>query len=72
MASGATSTRVVGIEGEACQAAAGRDILILLADRLAEPIDFDFAGQLRQLLRLDLAHPVHMKRLQQRSREAAR
>src|SRR5216684_3157937 len=63
---------VVRMEGEAGQSAARGDILILLADRLAEAIDLDFASELRQLLRLDLAHPVYIERLQQRRGEASR
>ena len=40
--------RVVRVESEAGDAAEGRDVLILLADRLAQPVDLDVAGQLGQ------------------------
>ena len=45
--------------------------MILLADRLAEPIDLDIAGLLGQLARVDDALAVGMQRAQQRGREAA-
>src|SRR5258705_3386672 len=62
---------VVRMEGEAGQSAAGGDILILLADRFSETIDLDLASKLRQLLWLDLAHPMYVERLQQRRGEAS-
>src|SRR5664279_1501606 len=50
---------------KAGQSTAGGYILVLLTNRLAETVDFDFASQFRQLLWFDLAHPVHIKRLQE-------
>ena len=41
----------VGIEREASDAAVRRDVLVLLADRLAEAVDLDVARQLGQLVR---------------------
>jgi hypothetical protein len=37
------------VEGEGRDAADGRDVLVLLADRLAELVDLDVAGLLGQL-----------------------
>ena len=51
MRSGAAATRAVGRELEARQAAEGRDVLVLLADRLTQPVDLDVARLLRQLRR---------------------
>ena len=38
------------IEREACNAPEHRDILVLLADGLPQPVDLDFAGLLREVL----------------------
>jgi hypothetical protein len=43
--------RLVAPEPEAAQAAVGGDVLVLLADRLAEDVDLDPARLLRELLR---------------------
>ena len=43
------------IEREAGDAAVGGDVLVLLADRLAETVDLDVAGLLGQLARVDQA-----------------
>ena len=64
--------RVVRVEGEAGHAADGCDILVLLADRLAEPVDFDVAGELGQLHLIQVAATMGVERLEQGGREAAR
>src|SRR5713226_4939277 len=63
--------RVIGIKREAGQSAARGDILILLADWFSETIDLDLASKLRQVLWLDLAHPMYVERLEQRCSEAS-
>ena len=63
---------VVRVEREAGHAAVRGDVLVLLADRLAQPFDLDLARQLRQLVRMQQPPPVRVERLQQRGREAAR
>src|SRR5208282_3737961 len=60
------------IDAEAGDAAIGGDVLVLLADRLAQQVDLDMAGLLRELLRRHEALPVGMQRLEERGREAAR
>ena len=60
------------MEREAGDAAVRGDVLILLADRLAEPIDLDLAGELGELVRVQQPPPVRVERFQQRRREAAR
>ena len=60
-----TSTRLVAAEPEAAQSAVGGDVLVLLADRLAEPLDLDLAGLARELLRRDLLAAVHVEGVQQ-------
>src|SRR5207302_278625 len=62
----------VGQELEAGQPAVGGDVLVLLADRLAEAVDLDVAGLLRQVARVDQVLLVGVQRLEQRGREAAR
>ncbi len=59
-------------ELEAGHPTIGSDILILLADRLAETVDFDVAGLLRQFLGMNEVAVVGMQGFQQRCREAAR
>ena len=59
------------LKAKAGDAAIGRDELVLLADRLAQSIDLDMAGLLRELPRADDASLVGVKRAQQRRREAA-
>src|SRR5260370_16810342 len=61
--------RVIGIKREAGQSAARGDILILLADWFSETIDLDLASKLRQVLWLDLAHPIYVYRLDPPCRE---
>ena len=41
---------VVAMKRKAGQAPVSRDILVLLADRFAQPIDLDLAGRFRQIL----------------------
>ena len=53
IASGTASTDAVCAEGEAGDPAECRDVLILLADRLAEPVDLDVAGLLGEFARMD-------------------
>ena len=60
------------MEREAGDAAVGGDVLILLADRLAEPVDLDLAGQLGQLAGMQQPPAVRVERLEQRRGEAAR
>ena len=64
--------RAVRVEREAGQAAVRGDVLVLLADRLAQPIDLDLAGLLGELARMQQPAPVRVERLQQRGGEAAR
>jgi len=54
---------VVLVETEACDAAECRDVLILLSDRLAQPVDLDIAGLFCQLARVDQHLSVAVKRL---------
>jgi hypothetical protein len=63
---------VVGREREAGHAAVGRDVLILLADRLLQPVDLDLAGEVREIRRVEQAPPVRVQGLQQRGGETAR
>src|SRR5438876_268241 len=42
----------VGVEVEAGDAAVRGDVLVLFADRLAQPLDLDLAGQARDLARM--------------------
>jgi hypothetical protein len=60
------------VEGEGRDPADGGDVLVLLADRLAEPVDLDVAGLLGQLRRRDEVLLVGVERLEERRREAAR
>jgi hypothetical protein len=62
---------VVAVKGQALEAAERRDVLILLPDRLAEPVDLDVARHLGQLLRVQRLVPVQVQRLQERGGEAA-
>ena len=62
----------VRVEREAGEAAVRGDVLVLLADRLAEPVDLDLARQLGELARMQQPAPVRVERLEQRRREAAR
>ena len=62
---------VVGQETEAGDAAIGRDVLVLLADRLAQQVDLDVAGLPRQLLAVDERAVMGVQRPQQRGGEAA-
>ena len=55
-----------GRELKTGQAAVGRDVLVLLADGLAEPIDLDQARLLGQLARVDEVLLVRVQRLEQR------
>ena len=48
---------VVGVEPEVIQAAEGRGVLVLAADRLLEDVDLDLAGLLGQLLVADRPAP---------------
>src|SRR5581483_2552828 len=59
-------------EGEAGQPAESRDVLVLLADRLAEEVDLDVAGLLGKLARMNDRVAVRVKRAQERGGEAAR
>ncbi len=45
---GAEFHAAVLVERECCDTPDGRDILVLLADGLAEPVDLDVAGLLRE------------------------
>ena len=45
--------RPVAAESEAGDAAEGRDVLVLLADRLVEQIDLDVAGLLGEFARMN-------------------
>jgi hypothetical protein len=55
---------VVGIEADVVQAAKGRRVLVLLANRLSEHIDLDAAGLLGEVLRADDLALVRIERLQ--------
>ena len=46
--------------------------MVLLADRLAQPVDLDVAGLLGELARMDQHLAMAVERLEQRGREAAR
>ena len=50
----------VGQEAEAGDPAEGRDVLVLLADRLLEDVDLDLAGLLGQLAGMDQV--LHLRR----------
>ena len=63
--------RVVRVEGEAGHAAYGCDILVLLADWFAKPVDFDVAGEFGQLHLIEMAAAMGVERLKQGGREAA-
>ena len=63
--------RAVHAESEAGDPAEGGDVLVLLADRLAELVDLDMAGLLGELARMDDAAGLSMQGAQQRGREAA-
>ena len=60
------------MEGEAGHPADGRDILVLLAYRLAKAVNFNVAGKFGQLLLGQVAATMRVERLEQRRREAAR
>src|SRR5262249_38667908 len=60
------------MKGEARQAAIGGDVLILLPDRLAEPVDLQMTGKLGQLPGMDQLVAESMQPLQQRRAEAGR
>src|SRR5262245_16288334 len=60
------------MEREAREAAEGRDVLVLLADRLAEAVDLDVACLLGEILREHRATLVGVKGLQERRGEASR
>jgi hypothetical protein len=59
------------MECEASQPSVGRDVLVLLADWLAEALDLDVAGELCKLARVQQSSPVGIERLEQRRREAS-
>jgi len=59
-------------EAEGAQPAVGRDVLVLLADRLAQALDLDLAGLPGQTLGGDLLALVHVERVQQPDGERAR
>ena len=48
------------------------DVLVLLADRLTQPLELDLARLLGELLGMDEVLAVRVQRLEQRGREAAR
>jgi len=60
------------IELEARDPAVGGDVLVLLADRPAEPVDLDLAGEPREIARQQQAALEAVQRLEQRRGEAAR
>ena len=64
--------RAVFPEREAGQATEGGDVLVLLADGLAQQVDLDVAGLLGQLARVNQRAAVGVERAQERSGEAAR
>ena len=54
-ASGSAVTVIIPVEREAGHAAEGGDVLVLLADRLAQTVDLDVAGQFGQLPGMQVA-----------------
>src|SRR6185437_15040256 len=60
------------VELEARDAAVGRDVLILLADRAREPIDLELACEAREIAGQQQAALEAVQRLEQRGREASR
>jgi len=62
---------VVRQKAETGQAAIRGDILILLADRFPQTVDFDIASLLRQLIRMDQVPLRRMQRPQQPGRKTA-
>src|SRR5262249_15408064 len=64
--------RAIPAEGEAGQAAESGDVLVLLADRLAEAVHLDLTGMLRELVRMDGVAPIGVQRAEKRGGEAAR
>ena len=62
----------VAAEAEAAQPAVGGDVLVLLADRLAEALDLDLARLARELLGGHLLAAVDVEGVQESDREAAR
>jgi len=60
------------VESERRDAAIGRDELVLLADRLVQTPDLDFASLLREFVRMDEIPVPGMQRLQQRRGETPR
>ena len=63
--------RLVGMEPEACEAAVGGDVLVLLADRAIEDLDLDPARLLGQLPRGDVTTFETMQCSQKADRERA-
>src|SRR6516162_3280227 len=57
----------VFFKGKACQPAVGGDVLILLADRLRQPIDLDVASEFRELMRVHQTLAMSVESLEQGS-----
>src|SRR5205085_8543261 len=64
--------RAVGMKVEAGDAAVRRDVLVLLPDRLAQPIDLDLASEPRHFARMKQPLPPVVERADERRGEAAR
>ncbi len=60
------------VKREAGDSAKRRDVLVLLADGLAQAIDFDVAGKFRQFLGVGDLALLRVQRLQQRRGETPR
>jgi len=61
----------IGAEGKQIQPAERRSVLILLANRTLQHVDFDLAGLLRELARSDSFSPVRVQRVQKTDGKAA-
>ena len=61
----------MALELDQVYAAIGRGILVLLADRLAEPLDLKYAGLVRQRLLGSKDAAMRVKRVDKRDRERA-